>query len=131
MKLVDMQPGRNPAPNFFLYTESPVAGHGVGFILDDMSSEFDVNAPTFGEKHAPPHLPVSVQDLTGREVEPGLRRRVRVVQLPGAVDLHHQSAVPVRRRPNMLSACMNSPGPIADPSGATNPDGSPRMVIDP
>ncbi|NTV94766.1 MAG: hypothetical protein HGA75_05045 [Thiobacillus sp.] len=68
MKAVDMQPGRNAAPNFFLYTEAPVAGHGVGFILDDLSSEFDVNAPTFGEKHAPPHLPVSISDWTGREI---------------------------------------------------------------
>lgn len=131
MKAVDMQPGRNPAPNFFLYTEAPVAGHGVGFILDDLSSEFDVNAPTFGEKHAPPHLPVSVQDFTGREVN-----RVYADEfgsfnylVPSTFTIN--PPFPSGVSPNMLSACMNSPGPIPDPSGATNPDGSPRLVIDP
>lgn len=131
MKLVDMQPGRNPAPNFFLYTESPVAGHGVGFILDDLSSEFDVNAPTFGEKHAPPHLPVSVQDFTGREVNRVYADEFGSFNFLVPSTFTINPPFPSGVSPNMLSACMNSPGPIADPSGATNPDGSPRMVIDP
>lgn len=131
MKAVDLQPGRNLAPNFFLYTEAPVAGHGVGFILDDLSSEFDAAAPTFGEKHAPPHLPVSVQDWTGREIN-----RVYADEfgsfnylVPSTFTIN--PPFPSGVSPNMLSACMNSPGPIADPGGATNPDGSPKMVIDP
>ena len=28
-------------------------------ILDDTANEFDPNAPTFGERHAPPWIPVS------------------------------------------------------------------------
>ena len=131
MKLVDMQPGRNPAPNFFLYTESPVAGHGVGFILDDLSSEFDVNAPTFGEKHAPPHLPVSVQDFTGREVNRVYADEFGSFNFLVPSTFTINPPFPSGVSPNMLSACMNSPGPIPDPSGATNPDGSPRLVIDP
>ncbi|TFW32318.1 right-handed parallel beta-helix repeat-containing protein [Massilia horti] len=131
MKQVDMQPGRNPAPNFFLFTEVPVAGHGVGFILDDLSSEFDVNAPTFGEKHAPPHLPVSVQDWTGREIgrvyadEFGLFNYL----VPSTFTIN--PPFPSGVSPSMLTACMNSPGPIPDPSGATNADGSPKLIMDP
>jgi hypothetical protein len=131
MKLVDMQPGRNPAPNFFLYTESPVTGHGVGFILDDMSSEFDVNAPTFGEKHAPPHLPISVQDFTGREVNRVYADEFGSFNFLVPSTFTINPPFPSGVSPNMLSACMNSPGPIPDPGGATNPDGSPRLVIDP
>ncbi|MDB5936126.1 MAG: hypothetical protein JWQ01_3470 [Massilia sp.] len=131
MKQVDMQPGRNPAPNFFLYTEAPVAGHGVGFILDDMSSEFDVNAPTFGEKHAPPHLPISLQDFTGREISRVYADEFGSFNFLVPSTFTINPPFPSGVSPNMLSACMNSPGPIADPTGATNADGSPRLVIDP
>jgi hypothetical protein len=131
MKAVDMQPGRNPAPNFFLYTETPVAGHAAGFILDDLSSEFDVNSPTFGEKHAPPHLPVSVQDFTGREVNRVYADEFGAFNFLAPSTFTINPPFPSGVSPNMLLACMNSPGPIADPTGATNPDGSPRMVIDP
>lgn len=131
MKLVDMQPGRNPAPNFFLYTEAPVAGHGVGFILDDMSSEFDPNAPTFGEKHAPPHLPVALVDWTGREIERVYADEFGSFNFLVPSTFTINPPFPSGVQPNMLSACMNSPGPIPDPGGARNPDGSVRMVIDP
>lgn len=131
MKLVDMQPGRNPAPNFFLYTEAPVAGHGVGFILDDLSSEFDVNAPTFGEKHAPPHLPVSLHDWTGREIGRVYADEFGSFNFLVPSTFTINPPFPSGVSPNMITSCMNSPGPIADPNGGTNPDGSPKMVIDP
>ncbi|MGZ7007720.1 MAG: hypothetical protein ACXVLX_19120, partial [Ilumatobacteraceae bacterium] len=131
MKLVDMQPGRNPAPNFFLFTEAPVAGHGVGFILDDLSSEFDVNAPTFGEKHAPPHLPVSVQDWTGREIGRVYADEFGLFNFLVPSTFTINPPFPSGVSPSMLTACMNSPGPIPDPSGATNADGSPKLIMDP
>jgi hypothetical protein len=131
MKLVDMQPGRNPAPNFFLYTEAPVAGHGVGFILDDLSSEFDVNAPTFGEKHAPPHLPISLLDWSGKEIGRVYADEFGSFNFLVPSTFTINPPFPSGVSPSMLTSCMNSPGPIADPSGATNPDGSPKMVIDP
>ena len=68
MKAVPLVPGLNAAPNFFMFTEAPVAGHGVGFILDDTATEFNYLAPNFGEKYSPPHLPVSVRDWTDREI---------------------------------------------------------------
>lgn len=125
MKAVDMQPGRNPAPNFFLYTEVPVAGHGVGFILDDLSSEFDVNAPTFGEKHAPPHLPVSIRDWTGREISRVYADEFGSFNFLVPSTFTINPPFPSGVGPNMLMACMNSPGPIPDPRGSN------RMVLDP
>lgn len=112
MKLVDMQPGRNPAPNFFLYTEAPVAGHGVGFILDDLSSEFDVNAPTFGEKHAPPHLPVSIRDWTGREISRVYADEFGSYNFLVPSTFTINPPFPSGVGPSMMVACMNSPGPI-------------------
>ncbi|MDB5897810.1 MAG: hypothetical protein JWP41_1412 [Ramlibacter sp.] len=131
MKVADMQPGRNLAPNFFLYTEVPVAGHGVGFILDDLSSEFDVNAPTFGEKHAPPHVPVSIRDFTGREISRVYADEFGSFNFLVPSTFTINPPFPSGVSPNMLVSCMNAPGPIPDPGGARNPDGSPRMVMDP
>ena len=37
-------------------------------ITDDFTSEFDPFSPQFGEKFAPPDLPVSVKDWTGNEI---------------------------------------------------------------
>ena len=44
----------------------PIAAHAVGFILDDTANEFDPSSPQFGEKYAPPFVPVTVRDWTGR-----------------------------------------------------------------
>jgi len=66
-----------------MFTEVPVSGHIVGMILDDLSNEFDSNAPTFGEKHAPPYLPVSIRDWTGREIN-RVYADQWAVQRPGA-----------------------------------------------
>ena len=65
-KKVALSGGNNAAADFFLFTEVPVAAHAIGFILDDTANEFDPNSPQFGEKYAPPFLPVSIRDWTGR-----------------------------------------------------------------
>lgn len=67
-KHIRLSNGRNAAADFYMFTEVPVAGHIVGFILDNVSNEFDPNSPTFGEKYSPPNLPVSIRDWTGREI---------------------------------------------------------------
>jgi hypothetical protein len=136
MKLVDMQPGRNAAPNFFLYTEAPVAGHGVGFILDDMSSEFDVNAPTFGEKHAPPWLPVSINDWTGREISRVYADEFGSYNFLVPSTFTINPPFPSGVGPSMMVSCMNSPGPIKDQrqfldDGVTPNPTYGQMIIDP
>jgi uncharacterized repeat protein (TIGR01451 family) len=125
MKAVPLVPGLNAAPNFYMYTEASVAGHGVGFILDDTATEFNYLAPNFGEKYAPPHLPVSVRDWTGREIT-----RVYSDQfgsynflLPSTFTVN--PPYPSGVMPSMMVACMNHPGPIADPNDPT------KQVIDP
>ncbi len=106
-RLVTLQGGSNGAADFFLFTEVPVAAHGVGFILDDTQNEFDPNAPNFGEKYAPPFMPVSLRDWTGREIgrtysdQYGLYNFL--VPSTSTINVPAPSGV----SPNMVTACMN------------------------
>src|SRR5207302_7964270 len=54
---------------FYVFTSTHVAGHITGIITDDFTSEFDPFSPQFGEKFAPPDLPVSVRDFNGNEIQ--------------------------------------------------------------
>lgn len=125
LKAVPLLPGRNPAPDFHMYTEAPVAGHGVGFILDDTATEFNQFSPTFGEKYSPPHLPVSIQDWTGREISRVYSDQFGSYNFLVPSSFTVNPPYPSGVMPSMMVACMNHPGPIADP---TNPT---RQIIDP
>ncbi|MDO9221668.1 MAG: hypothetical protein Q7T90_11630, partial [Thiobacillus sp.] len=128
-KTIDVRQGQNAGVNFFMFTEVPVAGHIVGFILDDTANEFDPNAPTFGEKHAPPHLPVSIRDWTGRELSRVYSDQWgtynALVPSTYSVNIPFPSGV----SPNMVTTCMNHPGPIEDARVGSPTFG--QMIIDP
>ena len=114
MKAVPLVPGTNPAPDFYMFTEAPVAGHGVGFILDDTATEFNRFAPTFGEKYAPPHLPVSVQDWTGREITRVYSDQFGSYNFLVPSSFTINPPFPSGVMPSMMVSCMNHPGPIDD-----------------
>ena len=50
---------------FYIYTSTHIASKFTGGITDDFTSEFDPFSPQFGEKFAPPDLPISVRDWSG------------------------------------------------------------------
>lgn len=129
MKAVALRSGQNPPANFFLFTEAPVAGHAVGFILDDLSSEFDPNAPTFGEKHALPWLPISIQDWTGREINRVYSDQWGTYNFLVPSMFTVNPPFPSGVSPSMLVSCMNSPGPIRDTRADSPTFG--QMIIDP
>jgi len=112
MKAVPLVPGTNPAPDFYMFTEAPVAGHGVGFILDDTAAEFNHFAPTFGEKYSPPHLPVSIQDWTGREISRVYSDEFGSYNFLVPSSFTINPPYPSGVMPSMMVACMNHPGPI-------------------
>ena len=128
MKAVALNPGTNPAPDFYMFTEAPVSGHGVGFILDDTASEFNRFAPTFGEKYAPPHLPVSVQDWTGREISRVYSDQFGSYNFLVPSTFTINPPYPSGVMPSMMVSCMNHPGPVKI---GVNEDGSDKMGIDP
>lgn len=127
-KQVLLTDGKNAAADFFMLTQVPVAAKVTGFILDDLSNEFDPNAPTFGEKYSPPNLPVSIRDWTGREYARTYSDRWGTFNavLPS---MHTNSIASASgTSPNMVTTCMNDPGPIADGNGGfiTDPNFNPQ-----
>jgi large repetitive protein len=114
MKAVPLVPGTNPAPDFHMFTEAPVAGHGVGFILDDTATEFNRFSPSFGEKYAPPHLPVSVQDWAGREISRVYSDQFGSYNFLVPSSFTINPPFPSGVMPSMMVSCMNHPGPITD-----------------
>jgi len=131
-KLVTLKDQSQAAADFYLFTGAPIAGHYTGMILDDASAEFDPRSIQFGEKHAPPFVPVSFRDYNGKEIS-------RVVsdqwgRFNGLVPSTYTAYMP---SPSGYSAathmnCVNDPGPIPDPTGAIDPaTNKVRMIPDP
>jgi FtsP/CotA-like multicopper oxidase with cupredoxin domain len=106
------------AADFYLFTFAPIAGHFTGMILNDLAQEFNVNAPSFGEKWAPPFVPVAIRDFSGREI--GRVYSDQWGRFNGLVPSTFTANLPQPSgfSPNMLMTCMNDPGPIPGPGGA-------------
>ncbi len=106
---------------FLIWTPTPIAAHFTGVITDDFTSEFDPFSPQFGEKFAPPNLPISFKDWTGNEIS-----RVYTDQW-GAYDGLTYSTWevnppnPTGYSPTMMVTCMNDPGTGPTPDPLFNP----------
>ncbi len=106
---------------FWVFSSTHVAAHFTGFILDDLSAEFDPFSPQFGEKFAVANLPVSIKDHAGNEIERvysdqwgiynGLTYSTWEVNPPN----------PTGYAPTMMVACMNDPGNGITPDKYFNP----------
>jgi large repetitive protein len=134
-KAVTLTSGLNAAMDFHLFTKTPVAGHIVGIILDDLSNEFNPAAPSFGEKFAPPFMPVSVRDHTGREITRVYSDRFGQYNALVPSTFTFNVPMPSGIAPNMLSVCLNTPYmPVKDANGNDVLDpitGRPVMQPDP
>ena len=124
-KSLTVSNGQNATAKFEFFTDVPIAGHFVGVILNDLGNEFDVTAPNFGEKQAPPWVPVAIRDSNGQELYrvyadewgtySGLVPSTMTANVP----------IPTGNSPSVMTLCMNDPGPIPDPA---NPG---QTMIDP
>jgi len=101
---------------FAIFTSTHIASKFTGVITDDFTSEFDPFAPQFGEKFAPPNMPISTRDYLGNEIS-----RVYSDQF-GIYDGLNFSSWAVNPpnitgySPSIMVQCMNDPGPLADPN---------------
>jgi hypothetical protein len=100
---------QNAPANFYLFTRTPVAGHLVGMILDDLANEFSPFSPNFGEKYAPPFMPVSLRDQAGREVSRVYSDRFGTYNALVPSTFTYNVPMPSGVSPNMVQACLNSP----------------------
>lgn len=114
-KFVYLTATANAPAEFFFFTDAPIAAHVKGFILDDLANEFDPNNPNFGEKFAPPWLPVAFYDYNGKEITRVYSDEYGTYNALVPATFTANVASPSGMGPNMLIACMNDPGPIPDP----------------
>jgi hypothetical protein len=106
---------------FYIYTSTHKASKFTGGITDDFTSEFDPFSPQFGEKFAPPNLPVSIKDWTGAEIS-----RVYADQWGAYNGMTYSSwevnpPNPTGYSPTMMVVCMNDPGTGTTPDKLFNP----------
>jgi hypothetical protein len=122
-KEVLLSGNQNAAADFSLFTEVPISGHIVGFILDDLANEFDPASPQFGEKYAPPFLPISIRDWTGREIGRTVSDEYGVYNALVPSTATANLPQPSGMSPNMLTTCMNAK---IRPDGSIDPQHNPQ-----
>jgi hypothetical protein len=99
---------------FFMYTETHVAGHFTGMMTNDMASEFDPFSPQFGEKFGATDLPVNMRDFMGTEMSRVYGDQWGVYNGIYMSTWEVNPPNPTGYAPQMSVACMNDPGPILD-----------------
>jgi FtsP/CotA-like multicopper oxidase with cupredoxin domain len=108
-KQVNLNNGQNTAADFFLFTEVPKAGRFVGFILNDLANEFNPATPSFGEKFAPPWLPVSIRDYRGTEISRVYSDEYGAYNALVPSTFTANRPMPSGFAPNMLTVVINDP----------------------
>ena len=108
-KQVVLNNGQNTAADFHLFTDVPRAGRIVGIILNDLANEFNPNAPSFGEKFAPPWLPISIRDYRGTEVSRVYSDEYGAYNALVPSTFSANRPAPSGFAPNMLTVVINDP----------------------
>ncbi len=129
-KQVRLAARTNAAADFFLFTQTPPASLAFGIMLNDLGNEFSVLSPQFGEKYAPPNLPVAFRDWTGREIGRVYADQYGRFNTPVPSSYSANAPMPSGFAPNIVQACMNDAGPIRNPAHATDP-AQPEFITDP
>lgn len=119
MKYLRVAEGKNAAADFHIYTEVPKATRVVGFVLNDLTAEFNAVSPIFGEKGSPGWLPISFRDWAGHEVvrtySDEYGSYTALVPSTYTVNVPSPSGV----APNMLTLILNDPT-MPDPANPNN-----------
>jgi hypothetical protein len=108
-KLVVLSDGKNPGASFFMFTEVPVTGHIKGFVLNDLTNEFNPLSPNFGEKFAPSWIPISIRDHAGNEINHVYTDEFGVYNAVVPSGYRINTPMPSGVSPNMAQVCLNSP----------------------
>ncbi|MBI5785681.1 MAG: right-handed parallel beta-helix repeat-containing protein [Rhodocyclales bacterium] len=122
MKQVSVKAAQNAAADFHMFTEVPKAARVVGFVLNDLTAEFNAGSPVFGEKLAAKWIPVSFRDWAGREIVRTYADEFGTYNalLPSSFSINVPT--PSGVSPNMVTLVLNDP---------VLPDGTPDPYYDP
>ena len=127
-KQVQVNPGRNTAADFFIFTEVPKAARNVGFVNNDLTAEFNANTPNFGEEASPSWIPVSYKDFLGNEVNRVYADEYGSYNALVPSTFTANIPAPSGMSPNMITIVLNDPylpdgsiDPFYDPSYSVTP----------
>ena len=125
MREVLLSDGQNTNADFFLFTDVPKSARAMGLMTNDLANQLNPDAPNFGEKLGPSWIPVSFQDYQGKEITRVYTDEFGIYNslVPSTFTLN--PPIPTGVSPNMITLCLNHPGPIPDPK---HPG---RFIVDP
>ncbi|MTI84487.1 MAG: pectin esterase [Firmicutes bacterium] len=121
-KVVKLTEGLNAPADFFLYTDVPVPGRIVGFLLDDVNLETNPEFIYYGEKRGIPNTPVGIRDFSGRlitTVHSDINGIFEVL-LPSTYT--RNVPTPAGVAPGMYQVIGNDPGDPDNPNEHYNPN---------
>ncbi|MGE5589765.1 MAG: IPT/TIG domain-containing protein, partial [Bacillota bacterium] len=121
-KIVVLQPGENGAADFFLYTDVPIPGRIVGFLLDDVNIETDPARIYYGEKRGIPGAPVGIRDFSGRLLTTVYSDPNGVFEVLLPSTYTRNVPTPSGVVPGMYRVVGNDPGDPDNPDPAYNPN---------
>jgi hypothetical protein len=124
-KQVTVEDGKNSPSDFYFFTKVPKAARVVGLVTNDLANTLNAGDINFTEKQAPSWLPVSFQDYLGNEITRVYTDEFGAYNalLPSTFTIN--PPIPTGVSPDMVTVCLNHPGPIKDPN---NPG---RFITDP
>jgi hypothetical protein len=67
-KIIHVQNGQSVAPNFYMFTDVPLATAFQGYAVDDISVSTNKLSTSIGEVAGIPNMPIGLYDWTGRQV---------------------------------------------------------------
>lgn len=128
MKQVPVKAAQNAAADFHMFTEVPKAARVVGFVLNDLTAEFNAGSPVFGEKLAAKWIPVSFKDWSGREIVRTYADEFGTYNalLPSSFSINVPT--PSGVSPNMVTLVLNDP---VLPNGTPDPYYDPTYAVSP
>ncbi|NPV69463.1 MAG: pectin esterase [Firmicutes bacterium] len=121
-KVVTVRDGLNATADFFIFTDVPVPGRIVGWLLDDLNLETDPNRIYYGEKRGIPDTPIGIRDFEGRLI------RTVYSDINGVFDVLLPSSytrnvpTPSGVSPAMYRVIGNDPGDPDNPNANYNPN---------
>ncbi|HWC17048.1 MAG TPA: hypothetical protein VG498_08530, partial [Terriglobales bacterium] len=120
-KEITLEDQSSALAKFYIFTSTHVAAHFTGVITDDFTSEFDPFSPAFGEKFAPPNLPISVKDFAGNEIARTVSDHWGAFNGLNFSTWEVNPPNPTGYAPTVMVYCMNDPGSGPTPDPLYNP----------